>query len=129
MIPSVINWVEERSKCNTELLFNVLAEQVKLDVDSISALKTLNVGWGFVRHNGQIIVTRSVDGCHDSSIVFTLSKEAIVVEEVDTGNRTTLFQAIPYFLGDRTCKLEINDVPVETWQVSRRALERLFFEV
>ncbi len=84
---------------------------------------------GFVRQNGQMIVTRSVDGRHDSSIVFTLSKEAIVVEEVDTGNRTTLFKAIPYFLGDRTCKLEINDVPVETWQVSRRALERLFFEV
>ena len=123
--------MEARSKCTTSECFEKLAEQVRLDVDSIKALNsTSNVDWGYSRQNGKIVVHRTVDGFPDGSIVFTSSKEAITVEDVENkDNRKTLFQASPRLLDDRTCKLEINDVPVEIWQVSRKALDRLIFEV
>ena len=130
MTSSSFNWVEARSKCTTFACFELLAEQVRSDVDSVGVLNAKsNVRWGYERHNWKIIVYRTVDSFPDYSIVFTSSNEAITVEHVVNGNRTKLFQSIPHLLDDRTCKLEINDVPVAIWQVSRKALDGLFFGV
>ena len=90
--------------------------------------KTDNTVWIFNRQNGKIIVQRSVDGFADCSIIFTHSKADIAVKRSDhDGNATALFQAIPHLLADRRCTLEIDTAPVEIWQVSRRALDSLFF--
>ena len=43
------------------------------------------------------------------------------------GTHTPLFEAITRLLDDTSGKLDIDHVPVAIWQVSRRALERLFF--
>ena len=131
MTPSSFKWVEARSNCTTGLHFNFLAEQVESDVEDMNRLtKAGNTVWMFSRQNGKIIVQRSVDGFADCSVVFTHSEANIAVKRSDrNGNATALFQAIPNLLGDRRCTLEIDTAPVEIWQVSRRALERLFFEV
>ena len=129
MTPSSFKWVEARNKCNADLCFDLLVEQVESDVESINNLKARsNKAWTFTRQNGKVIVALSVDGFHDSSIVFTLSKEAIAVKLSVNSNYTPLFEAIPHLLDDTRCKLEIDSIPVEIWQVSRRALEQLFFK-
>ena len=129
MTPVSFNWVEARSNCTTGLHFNLLAEQVESDVEHMNRLtKTNNTVWMFNRQNGKIIVHRSVDGLADCSVVFTHSEADIAVKRSDHhGNTTALFQAIPHLLGDQRCTLEIDTAPVEIWQVSRRALESLFF--
>ena len=125
-----MNWVKERSKCTASVRFEMLAEQVKSDVDAMEALQTTNVKWAFNRQNQKIVVARSIDGFPDAQVVFTLSKEAITAEYVeDNDHRTTLFKATPHFLDSGTCKLKINGTAVETWQVSHQALDRLFFRV
>ncbi len=130
MPPSSFNWVEARRICTPKLQFDLLAEEVKSNVECINKLESRNGAWTFERKpNEKITVARYVENFPDSSIVFRLSKEAIVVTRPDGhGNHTPLFEAISRLLDDTSCKLEIDHVPVEIWQVSRRALESLFFD-
>ena len=72
----------------------------------------------------------ALENIPDSSIVFRLSQEAIVITRPDRhGTHTPLFEAIPRLLDNTSGKLDMDHVPVEIWQVSRRALERLFFRL
>ena len=124
MTPSSFKWVEERNKCNTVLCFDLLVEQVRSDVESINALKaSSNKEWTFTRQNGKVIVALSVDGCHDSSIVFTLSKEAIAVKLSANDTYTPLFEAIPHLLDDTRCKLEIDSIPVRSGEKGDRIVQ------
>ena len=129
MPPSSFNWVEARRMCTPKLQFGLLAEEVMKNVKCINKLESRNGAWTFeLKPNEKIIIARYVEEFQDSSIVFRLSKEAIVVTRSDGhGNHAPLFEAIPRLLDDTSYKLEIDDVPVEIWQVSRRALEGLFF--
>ena len=135
MMPS-LNWVEARSLCTPTLQFDLLAEEVTANVASINQSDSRNGDVTFTvtfnrKPNGklhEIIVARCIENIPDASIVFRLSQEAIVITRPDRhGTHTPLFEAIPRLLDDTSGKLDIDHVPVEIWQVSRRALERLFF--
>ena len=130
------NWVEARSLCTPTLQFDLLAEEVTSNVAYINQSDSRNGNVTFTvtfnrKLNGklhEIIVARCRENIPDASIVFRLSQEAIVITRPDRhGHHTPLFEAIPRLLDDTSGKLEMDHVPVEIWQVSRRALERLFF--
>ena len=125
-----MKWVKARSECTTEVLFALLAEQVASDVDARKELKTDAVEWTCERQHERIVVARSVAGQYTGSVVFRCSKVAITAEYVEyNARRTTLFTATPNLLDSGTCKMDIDGTPVETWRVSQRALDRLFFEI
>ena len=128
MTPRSFNWVEARSKCTPELQFQLLEEQVQSDVEAFQKLASQSRYCTLDRTHEKLIISRSMNGIPDSSVVCQLSKEAISFTRKDaTGNRTLLFTAIPHLLDDLGCQLEVDGVPLALWQVSRRAFEGLFF--
>lgn len=132
-IPKTLDWVKARFDCSLPSVFLALEEAAKSDVASITPRVTA--------------ATFSVERVTDQK--FMVSKawtaggiqqgDAIVFELLPSrGIQVTrshaqrpLFFAKPALQPDGACKLEIdgdtNAAPLELWQVSRRALEDLFF--
>ena len=66
----------------------------------------------------------------DACIAFSLSQDgALLVEsESPSHERSPMFKAVARLQDDGRCRLEVDGAPVHVWQVSKRALEGLFFD-
>ncbi len=127
-VPKTLDWVKARAECSLEHLFSLLIEVLDSDVKSMRA--------------------HAPDGTQLSLNVLTASKVSISKVQPDRGfskagkvvfDRTSLginvgsdrndlmFTAKPSLDATGSCRLEIDGQPMELWQVSRKALEDLFF--
>jgi hypothetical protein len=128
------NWVKARSECSLVPVFAALREVVDSDVKEVNELNrprlrfTLNPEAGSA---SKFVVIRQQDmsGFFQAfTVVFELKDDAIVVTARDqTGNGKPLFSAKPSLKPDGQCMLDIDGEPCFLWQVSRKALEALFF--
>ena len=128
----MFNWVKARSECSLERVFLVLSEVVASDVKARQGLHD-GAEYDHTRRDHKIIVSRTRDfggGIKEAEgVVFERIKGSITVAAVDPkGNEVPLFAATPSLAPDGDCKLEVNGDSLELWQVSRKALEPLFFE-
>lgn len=134
------HWVRDRGCCTLTATFASLHDVVKRDVEEANALPE------DVRHdatfqfevNGQgpmprfsVTRTRVVSGYAPQvvTVLFTQGRSEIVVESTATRPAVEPFQVIPSWNARANqCELRVKDESVELWQVSQRALERLFFD-
>jgi hypothetical protein len=82
--------------------------------------------------SGKVIVTRDRDlgGVNDiKSVVLELAGHTITATaKTGTGDGKQLFQADPNLNDEGECLLLVNGLSLRLWQVSRHALEDLFFK-
>lgn len=129
-----MDWVKARAACSLPRIFEALGEQLERDVASANALNRPNVLFRFnrERHNS-MSVSRRFDYAgipQGQHVVFALGATEIAVEDVDAvGKKRSLFTARPVLTVEGDCRLELSGdpQPKELWQVSRKALEDLFF--
>jgi hypothetical protein len=124
------NWVEARHACSLSEIFHTLKEVLKSDVASANGLKIQDVKFSCKTDaTNKIIVGRSEvfpSGiAHGREIIFELLPAEIKVKEGRTDKH--LFSAVPNLIDNGECLLEIDGRPYQFWQVSRKALEDLFF--
>jgi hypothetical protein len=126
------DWVSERAKCSLEGAFQCLAEVVDSDVKAVLSLR--RAGVTFVCHRPaptKLVVARTRDLgslTEIDSVVFELTKTGIVATAKDSaGNGPELVRATPNFRKEGDCCLSVKGEDVPFWQVSRLALEDLFF--
>ena len=125
-IPEKFDWVTARSNCNSEVMFSFFQEIIEGDVESINRIPN-NENYVYkCSHNGN----KTTVAAGRRRTVFKLENDCISANSFDTaGNKEELFKATPHLLGDGSCKFEIiSGQPLELWQVSRIALEGMFFE-
>lgn len=130
-VPKTFNWVEARAKCSLEQLFIALREVVESDTKEMdrrligyrggTASMTMATDTKFIvvkqRDAGGIMVSESV--------VFERTASGIAVK--DGPSQRQILVATHSFTVAGECKLFVDDQPLELWQVSRKALEALFF--
>ena len=123
-VPQMFDWVKAREKCTTHELYERLFHRVDVDCKSYEKINPERINFG--KEQDRFWVSRKEKGI---VIVFYRKEECITVTSKDAQeNETTLFEVKPHLFDDVGCKFEIkNDKPLEAWQVSRRALEDLFF--
>jgi hypothetical protein len=129
-IPKTFDWVKARSECSLRHVFLMLAEVIDSDV---KAAQSHIPGAKFKINktsDDKFIVVKSWDASgvdQAESVAFEATKQGIAVKDVRTGKR--LFLAKPELTANGDCKLRSDDNPdaLEMWQVSRKALEDLFF--
>jgi hypothetical protein len=131
-VPKSHNWVKARSECSIEHLFMLLAEVVDTDVKTINERDMRSVRFEFKRLNeSKFLVVKSMDygtGMRGvDSVVFERTRAEIAVYTASYDGPKAFFTAKPSFDGAGSCRLEVSDQPLELWQVSRKALEDLFF--
>lgn len=134
-IPQACDWVKARNECSIERVFQSLRTMVGEHVDEMKV-------------SGRSIYTFSVNDQLPSVFAVTakygnLFSKAIQFEHTSTGTlevrevgrqgpaRDPMFVAVPRLSEDGACRLHLegDPQPLFLWQVSRKALEELFFGV
>ena len=123
------NWVKGYADCNLDMTFEALRQIVRRDVEQFNDLYARRQGRSFR-------VDENTDGCAPffrvksdadmktpPEVRFSLEHTSI---RVNGGGHS--FFVRPEWDGQR-CRLMINyDHPAEPWQISQRALSRMFFD-
>lgn len=125
------NWVKARAKCNAEEMFKRLRDVVRSDCEEArDAYEDAPVLQGIEYRNDAdkhfTVIHQPPEKSRDTR-VFRLENKGITVYD---GNDKKLFRVVPWLGADDECVFESDDGNhrYRAWEVSRRALEGLFFK-
>lgn len=124
------NWVKDRLDCNTDLKFEALWDVIEEDVAAINAAPDTKRGSCTFRAEREnegprpcIRVTRRErDGIDMGAVWFCKERDAIRVKGLNELTVTVQWNA-----ATSSCDFLLNEEPCPLWQLSKRALEPLFF--
>jgi hypothetical protein len=123
------NWVTARQSCSLAQVFKTLEEVLDSDVKAAQGLGILGVEFKIITDATNKIVVGRSQNCGGlvtgNAVVFELTPTEIRVK--DSRTEQHLFSARPNLNIAGECLLEIDGQPYQFWQVSRKALEDLFF--
>jgi hypothetical protein len=126
-IPENLDWVSRRAQCSITKLFETLRLQIEGDVsvrnESLSARHQAAYHFGMTGDNNAFAVYFEDFSGQRTSIVFSIKGESIEVRH----NERALLTAKPTISDDGKCRLKVDGVDRELWQVRKSALEDLFF--
>lgn len=125
------NWVKARADCNLDLTFEALFTLARRDAAEANEIDALTEGrfkYPIQREAGgaysMFSVCRQMNGSPVDKVLF----ERLQLEIRVSRTRGEGFSVTPRWNEDECkCDLFIGDEPFEVWQVSRKALEPLFF--
>ena len=135
--PKELNWVAGFANCSIQSLFQDLARLTENDVanaNEVARQQAPSLTFFHRRNGPEIIVTRRKVGSPDAAVAFELSNQSINVKGKKPGVSDHLFALVPAFTEDGECLVRIVDIggdddgrQLRLWQVTRKALEELFF--
>src|SRR5262245_26445116 len=127
-VPKTLNWVKARAECSMAHLFMLLCETVDSDVKVAQSYDSLGQLFTNRPNESKLIVgKKSRDGMPLGGVVFEMTRTTITAWKSTNQGPQELFTAAPSFDAAGACRLRIGNETLELWQVSRRALEELFF--
>jgi hypothetical protein len=135
-LPPDFDWIAARTKCSIGRIFEVLATVGEQDVKRAKAMlaetKRNSVGFHFERQGDIVLVIkerRNVTGSEARTVIrFSLQATEIEVDIKDAAKQqANLFTIKPSLNPEGTRKVVVNGQELDNWQVSRLALEDLFF--
>lgn len=122
------NWVEARANCSLGNIFQILSEVVDSDVKAMNGLHLTNLTFSLSSEAMRKIVVirgrRRLETTVEVKVVFELLPDRIKVSQ---GSELVFF-AVPSLSEEGECLLDVDGETLRLWQVSRKALESLFFE-
>jgi hypothetical protein len=129
-VPKILDWVSARAECSVDQLFTLLMTVVEADVKTMTTRTAPSTTiFSFHRVTETTVVVSKVwrEGPlrHEDGVRFEKTAAGIKVD--GQRNEQLSFVAKPSLHVSGVCRLEVADQPLELWQVSRRALEPLFF--
>jgi hypothetical protein len=124
MVPAELDWVRARTRCKITVLFQKLKLAVEQDTKIRHDEGPSERGYHFEANHLNFFVT--VAGAAAPHIVtFRLDDDVLSVLLDDHIE----FTASVSLCDDGECRFHVGGKPLELWQLRRRALERLFFEM
>lgn len=133
-IPEVFDWVTARGECSVGRMFVLLMERVESDVAQMQALldtKRRRLTFNKVADDKVIVANEQVGVGHvfgGTGVMFKRTPSGVVVDiKTRNGPERILFEARLSLGLEGRCRYEIDGHAVELWQVSRKAMEDLFF--
>lgn len=131
-VPENLDWVTALSKCSLLAVFQNLAEVLDHDVAKANTMGRSGCRFELTRpapDRISVLRRRDLGGMEEiDAVVFLLAMESIQVVRRDMGGKgPDLFSAKPTFRPAGECFLEVNGEDLRLWQVSRKALQDLFF--
>ena len=134
MIINCPNWVAERAKCNLDLVFMAIRDIVERDVKEINNVeREKRHDFTFELQNGPkpgpqrfgVIRKRTNQGGTSNYVHFTQFATGIEIEDFNEEK----FQVVAEWDEQKaSCRLKVNDVILEPWQVSQKVLASFFFD-
>jgi hypothetical protein len=124
---SNVDWVTKRSNCSLLKMFQTLKLEVEKDVEIRKSVRREGEGidFQFAQHGDSFSVSREGNSRElFTTVTFQLTENTI---HVDQSGRAFIVKIMLNNDGD--CKFKINEQEYESWQVRRKLLEPIFFEV
>jgi len=131
-VPEDVDWVAAQARCNAASMFERLRARVRQDVQRRNGMFDRNDGWKFAFHENrdQFEVSRTVasglTGVNAGAVVrFERAGPRIHVqgEDVDVDFITAVTLDVTGL-----CRFVVDEAIYSEWEISRMALEQLFFE-
>ncbi len=140
-----VDWVKRRLNCSINEVWKRLCEQVKRDLESMNHSKSSSFEVNTLGDDSFEVIKKEISPAailktgisHVDWIRFSLitgEEEYIKVKSMKRGNDAINFKVkMGWDESETTCKLLIEEEllgegpPVELWQISQRALSKLFF--
>jgi len=129
-IPKTYDWVSALATCSFDKQFDALLEVIEFDVNAANLLGTSGGRLSFYHDpaKAQKVIVSCDRVVAFDKVIFELATGAIVVTSRDSaGKETKRFSAKPTFNVQGECLLNVEGEDLRIWQVSRKALEDLFF--
>jgi hypothetical protein len=131
-VPKALDWVKARAECSIDYLFIALTAVVNADTEAAAARSDESTEFEVKRVtvDGFMVSKTFNDGglFRNEVIAFDRKSDHVLVEKRTRDSSTKLFKAMPHVDIQGECKFEVDGVPLEPWQVSKKALESFFFE-
>jgi hypothetical protein len=127
-VPKTLDWVAARAACSVDTLFEMLAQVIESDVEAIRKVIDTRTVFRLNRPASNKVVVVRDDPSFTYTVTFTHDGSSInVTTRTREREADPVFMAKPRFDQAGVCRLELDGQPMELWQVSRKALEGLFF--
>ena len=125
------DWVTARAECSAEQMFARLFDRVQADAQAIQARCGGGLEIKFTRSTGKFGVSKRYDTSQGvvggEGVLFEMTADGVAVVRVNPdGVRQTQFEASVQLDATGRCRYVCQE-PQELWQISRMALEPLFF--
>ena len=119
------NWVAVHSACTLPNVFRSIRQRVEADVKARNDIRPHSSPYEFTIGEGddEFKVSLKHPEIH-KSVFFSLTKNAIVILD---DKRIKMFEVTSTFNDKSECILSVDHEPRELWQISRLALEGIFF--
>ena len=133
------NWVRLRAECNLDVSFDSVCSFVERDVAEMNKLSSaMRRQWTYQTESGggasptHYVIQKPEQGygVSDAMVGFHRGENALEVFRKARGTdaRETLFVVVPEWNPQESrCRLKVNGKELEVWEISRRALEPMFF--
>jgi hypothetical protein len=125
-VPETQDWVSCRAKCSLPSMFALLSEVIDSDVKAANANKLGDFRVSTPTDFKRVVIR---EGESPRGVVFELTRTEITVRDTSPSGpakHPTFFAAATLGV-DGKCRLSIDGASMELWQISKRALEPLFF--
>ena len=135
-VPETFEWVPARAKCSAEQMFTLLGARIESDAVAMKEqLKNTNYQVGFKKVAADSFVVskqylESGFSFKGRNVLVKRTATGIAVDALDIQKESSprpLFEASVSLGLDGICRYEFDGQPLELWQVSKKALEDLFF--
>ena len=132
------NWVKMRAECNLDICYDSIRSLAKRDVDAANQLpETIRKGFKFVIQEGGgvgisfYVVRKPIKGYapHEAMVSFAKRQSDIGVSRLDVfAEHKDDFNVVAEWREKESrCVLTVDGRELEPWQITKRALEPLFF--
>lgn len=132
--PKELDWVKVKLDCSTEAVFRALRKMATEGVVTLQAAKHGPYTYEVSGHlDFQFDVVARYDGSFAKGVQFERNADGLVIVQENTRRGLVpMFTVRPLLDEDGACRLypdgDPNGQPLYLWQISRKALESLFFE-
>jgi hypothetical protein len=122
--PAEFDWVRECSRCSLKGALATLRETVSSDLNAFNRLNPDKKFQLEAKEDGDKFIIRRPE--HMRMVVFEIDPSG--QRQIDIRNGPNVaFSAIPEICPDGECWLKVGEQYFRFWQISKRALEALFF--
>jgi hypothetical protein len=123
---SVFDWVTALSSCSLAKVFEQLKLELEEDVKIRNELRPAGASYIFRTTLRDDVIVVFLEGSHvRGSVKFRINGKALDVRD---GEDNIILQATLTLNDERQCRFRVNDREYESWQIRKRALQKLFFE-
>jgi hypothetical protein len=129
MATAVFNWVKERSRCAPQIVFNDLVEMIQDDVKAANSVATQGTSFALRKLTSEKITVTREGASYPFARIEVKGLAITFALMFRDGTTQETFSVAPTLSEDGERVLVMDNKHYKFWQIRKKALEPVFFEL